>query len=277
MNNKVFSSVIDVTPEMAQNWLSHNPGNRPLSSYRVQHYVSAMKKGEWYLNGETIVIDSNGCLKNGQHRLAAIIKYGKPVSTVVVFGIDPSVNLFDRHGKRSVVDYLRTSSLPHWLANTQTVGCAYVDFELRGEFNATEDDVMQWVSIHEDAIGAVMRTFGYSCNSAGRVNTKFAPLMLAAIYAYESGVPENELSSFAESIKTGIISDTALSAAVILRNDLISRVIPKNGKARSNWVACCERAIYDYVHRTPRRKTYRGTTDHMYMWSANRWSVKEDA
>lgn len=267
---KVTARVIDVTPEMAKEWLSRNPRNRHLSESRVATYVSAMNKGEWLLNGESITIDANGCLKNGQHRLSAIARYGKPVPTVVVEGVDPSVNLFDRHGKRSMVDTLRIGGMPSNLANSNTVGCAMIDMQIRlAEKYPTEEDVRWWLEEHSNAVLAAVRCCAYSTGYKGRVNTKFSPLMLAVIYAYESGVPESKLFAFAEAIRNGIVTANDQTAAVVLRNDLIAMVIPKNGEARLAWVACCERAIYDYAHGIPRRKTYKGSTDHCYMWTLN--------
>jgi hypothetical protein len=62
-----------VTPEMAQEWLSKNPQNRHLSQDRAKELATDMLGGRW--NGENrhgIMLDKDGNLIDGQHRLTAI-------------------------------------------------------------------------------------------------------------------------------------------------------------------------------------------------------------
>ena len=76
----VQTSVETITPEKAVEYLRHNTNNyRKLSLATVSKYVAEIKAGRWQLNGETIVFGEDGILKDGQHRLAAIAKAGKPI------------------------------------------------------------------------------------------------------------------------------------------------------------------------------------------------------
>ena len=50
--------------------------NRTIRNARTAEYARLMKAGLWKLNGETIKFDSNGVLRDGQHRLTAIIDSG---------------------------------------------------------------------------------------------------------------------------------------------------------------------------------------------------------
>jgi len=88
-----------ITPEKAKEYLKKNVNNprgtNSLNLGTVRALADAMSAGLWELNGEAIEFDSNGFLKNGQHRLAAIIKSGKTIETVVIRGIDPSVMIYD--------------------------------------------------------------------------------------------------------------------------------------------------------------------------------------
>lgn len=103
-----------VTPEMANEWLSREDQvNRSLSVGVVNAYARLMAGGQWTLNGDTIVISSEGKLLNGQHRLRALIKAGIPVLMIVVDGVDPSaIDTMDDGRRRSVSDNLHISGTP---------------------------------------------------------------------------------------------------------------------------------------------------------------------
>lgn len=114
----IQTEVVTVTPSMAADFLNSNGANRPLSRNTVQTYAGAMKRGEWHLNGEPIVFDSNGGLLNGQHRCKAIVQAKVPIQTVVVRGVSPeSFKTFDSGKKRSAADVLGINGhkYPHYL------------------------------------------------------------------------------------------------------------------------------------------------------------------
>lgn len=64
------------TPEAAANALKHNTKNRNLREHTVKLYAKQMAAGIWEANGESIKIDINGRLVDGQHRLSAIVASG---------------------------------------------------------------------------------------------------------------------------------------------------------------------------------------------------------
>lgn len=81
----------EITPEIAQEWMTHNLHNRPLRERTVSTLVAAIKRGEWVVNGDTIRFDTDGVLIDGQHRLVAVIKSGKSISSYVIRGLPPVV------------------------------------------------------------------------------------------------------------------------------------------------------------------------------------------
>lgn len=99
--------VVEVTPEIAGDYLSHSVANRPLREGTVRRYANLMKLDHWRLNGETIKFTSRGKLLDGQHRLTAVIVSGKTVRMAVLRGVaeDGFITL-DQGAKRSLRDYL---------------------------------------------------------------------------------------------------------------------------------------------------------------------------
>jgi hypothetical protein len=80
-------SVIDVTPALAEEWLSANDHNRNIDRRTVEMYARDMAAGVWDLNGEAVKIAEDGTLLDGQHRLAALVRAGVIVKMVVITGL----------------------------------------------------------------------------------------------------------------------------------------------------------------------------------------------
>lgn len=71
--------LVEVTPQMAQEWLATNAkNNRDLSKVTVKRYANDMVKGQWMVTGEAIKFDRTGRLIDGQHRLQALIESKVP-------------------------------------------------------------------------------------------------------------------------------------------------------------------------------------------------------
>lgn len=88
-----------------------------------------MKRGEWKLNGQSIDFDWDGNLLNGQHRLEACKQAKVPFTTVVVYGLDPSVyTTYDNGRARTAGQLIGMQGVP----NYNIVACAVrVSFLLR--------------------------------------------------------------------------------------------------------------------------------------------------
>lgn len=87
----IKSEVVMLTPNLAASLLETNSMNRPISKLTLDRYEKAIRRGEWRLNGEPIIIFSNGVLGDGQHRCWAVINTGIPIETVIMYGISSEV------------------------------------------------------------------------------------------------------------------------------------------------------------------------------------------
>lgn len=97
-----------ITPELANTWLAHNTHNRHVRPVVVDRFASAMRRGEWQVNGDAIRFASDGTLLDGQHRLAAVVKSGVTITQLVVRGLDIAAQeTMDVGGRRSLGDALR--------------------------------------------------------------------------------------------------------------------------------------------------------------------------
>jgi hypothetical protein len=115
-NGKVYINTADtdlsisvemVTPDQAQAWLDRGGANRKINKSSVRRLVRAIQIGEWEITGETIKLDRDGRVRDGQHRLTAIIETGKGQMCIVVRGIKESAfDKIDTGKSRSAADVL---------------------------------------------------------------------------------------------------------------------------------------------------------------------------
>lgn len=87
----LYVRLVRVQPEQAAKWLSFNGHHRKVKQKDVDKYSARMSAGSWMVNGKTIVLDREGRLIGGQHRLHACVKSGVPFDTLVVWGVNPAV------------------------------------------------------------------------------------------------------------------------------------------------------------------------------------------
>ena len=85
--NQYKYAQILVTPAMARAYLDSQEINRRILQNRVDQYRKAMEEGKFLPNGEAIKFDTEGRLIDGQHRLKAVIAYGRPVLMDCIAGI----------------------------------------------------------------------------------------------------------------------------------------------------------------------------------------------
>ncbi len=87
------SRVLEIGPELAEAILTQrNVSNRPMKPGKIKEYAEALRSGAWGLTGDTLKFGTDGTLKDGQNRLAAVVRANGPVlETHAVFGIDPAL------------------------------------------------------------------------------------------------------------------------------------------------------------------------------------------
>lgn len=135
-----------ITPERADDLLkNHNPSNRRLNERHVAFLVQEMERGTFRPdNGDTIRIDTNGNVLDGQHRLAMIARINKPVEMAVAYDVDPEAFATVDIGKRrSVQDIVgidmaqRGIHMPTGAATSARLLLEYEDRFATGAIGAT--------------------------------------------------------------------------------------------------------------------------------------------
>lgn len=103
-----------VTPELAKNYLRYNDNNRKISDRHVTFLSKQIQNDLFLENGEAIIFDNNGILKDGQHRLKAISINTKSYHIPIVRGVRPiSMATYDTGKNRSASDVLELNGFKH--------------------------------------------------------------------------------------------------------------------------------------------------------------------
>ena len=118
---ETFALVAEIGPAEAQLLLSTNPGNRHLTTNALARIVRDLQGERWQYNGESIVVAETGELNDGQHRLQAVYNTGKPIRSVIAFGVPRSSReTLDTGKARDLADWVSL----HGVANATTVAAA---------------------------------------------------------------------------------------------------------------------------------------------------------
>jgi hypothetical protein len=81
------TAVLVINPITAQQMLTTSTGNRTMRGHYVKRLADAMLRGEWRVTSQGIGFDVTGALRDGHHRLSAIIQSGVTVELPVVMGM----------------------------------------------------------------------------------------------------------------------------------------------------------------------------------------------
>lgn len=133
-----------ITPEMALAYKDSSAGNRKEKGDTVEgKYAPDMKDGRWALNGETIVFDVNGNLRDGHNRMRAIMRSQTPIVTFVIRGIDPEgVVTIDTGVSRSFADHLIISGRGVHADTVATIARIYAAYDSTGDLALRRRPVM---------------------------------------------------------------------------------------------------------------------------------------
>ena len=84
---KVFE--MDVTPSIAQYILiHHNKDNRKVTNSQINKIAKSIREDGWLRDGQPLTFNVDGNIKEGQHRLNAIVAEDVTVPMIIVLGVE---------------------------------------------------------------------------------------------------------------------------------------------------------------------------------------------
>ena len=234
---ELVARVETITPDLARSWLDRGGPNRKLSERRVDLLVHAIRNDQWQLTGEAIILDAEGRVRNGQHRLEAIFRSGQPVQTLVVRNVhEDSFTVMDTGRSRSGADVLgmhgianriATASAARTLILIERFGRPYASSFRDPAASPTNRDQLDYVLAHRAEIEHAIRmsTNLYHAGFIGGVGLWGAALTLLL------RVDEAATEEFVERLIQGD-NLTRDSSILKLRNLLLAANASWDGSAR---------------------------------------------
>lgn len=219
-----------ITPETAEVYLQHNPRNRNISSKRVSMYARSMRAGNWRLTHQGLAFNCDGSLKDGQHRLAAIVEAGVPVTMMVTRGLsDDAMMGIDLLRPRTFVDVFKTRGLD---IDKASVAVARVLWQVYNEqvlgygprslkSDADADTLLLFLEHHAEAIEFAMV-------NANKNGIKAAPVRAAIASAWWTADIER-LTQFRDTLSSGVVDNVARDGAVLRLRDVLLNSPTLNG------------------------------------------------
>ena len=105
---ELTTAVVEVTPDIARDWLDTMVANRNVSATNLNAFMRAMEEGRWHTDGSPIKFNTKGQLIDGQHRLRSVINTGIGQRFLVVWGVpDEAMTTLDTGKTRNRGDVLK--------------------------------------------------------------------------------------------------------------------------------------------------------------------------
>jgi hypothetical protein len=152
-----------------------------MSQYHVDFLASEMKNGRFKDNGDAIRFDVNGCLIDGQHRLAACVKSGVPiVDAIIVLGLEPeAIDTIDSGKRRKASDkvHLRGYARANNLAAAARMRLAYFNGDICATHKYSDLEILRTIDEKHDVLAEAVSM----ANRIYKSPLKVVPSVLAAI------------------------------------------------------------------------------------------------
>lgn len=239
-----------VTPEMARQFLDMMPKNRRLRLGRVRKLANAMLRGRYRITHQGIAFNCNGTLKDGQHRLMAIIESGCSQWMWVYRGLqDDAMLVIDSGAPRSAVDGLSLSGMDG--VSIQDVAIARrMHASIRSRTDIDPDDLRAYLEANADAIEFARSQFPSTI--AGITSAPF----LAALARAWFTVDMNRLVALCDIMKSGVATSQQDQAGAYLRDFLKASANLKGDDHRATIYKKAESGILAFAEKRPITRLY---------------------
>lgn len=254
--NEMFTTLLTVSPDQAQQWLDGMPSQRRLRKAKVEQLRRQIVDGRWKVLPHGIVFDTEGKLIDGQHRMTALVQAGKPLPVRCTFNVDPGLFLqIDADtAPKTLEDMLKHEGVP---AGLTTIISEPVRMLYREELGRAPNDP---VNRPTNAEGLEVFRRNARLVEAGEMASRcrLAPSRALLAYVLYKGILHDETMTrlFVDQLARGE-GLRAGDPALLLRNswmqDRASRVV----RGRSDMLIMAMTALRDSIN-GKRRSSWRG-------------------
>ena len=191
ISKEMRTSVMKVTPEIAQAWLGTRGKQRSINRHTVDSFARDMKQGAWETTHQGIAFNLMGQLIDGQHRLMAVVQSETPVMMVVTLGCPAEYDSpIDRGRARSIGDIINKSGTLVAICN------ALIIIENGTQGRTTPSEVLEMYNKHLPGVT-------FALGERGRAIKPRITAAIFAAFAYAFPTSPEKASQFAHKFHTG--------------------------------------------------------------------------
>lgn len=239
------SSIVD--PETARDWLNESGTNRKINPEFVDRYADMMKNGQWTLSPQGLAFNNQGQLLDGQHRLHAVIESNNPQEFIIFEGWGPeTIRVMDAGMQRMAHQALQITT--EHKATRYTVAALRIMCTPIGYQNAKDVPVTSLQALYDNYRGAII--------FVEQSRVKVAPVMAAALRAYDCSHDNNRIKEFLELFEDGVLTERGSErrdqAAISLRDFYLREYRKGKGHAMDFYQRAL-RALEDFLRNIPKK------------------------
>lgn len=213
-NPGMMSVVEQIDPTIARCYLEANTQNRRVRRTWVAQLVKIMRDGDWRLNHQGIAFNCDGSLKDGQHRLMAIVESGVTILVMVTRGLPgEAMETIDVHQRRTEADVMNLMGFEvnhHMVAVARRMKEGILASE---DTRMTRPEVIRFVATHDEAIRFSLQ----GSKMSGVYNTSVRAPIARAWYTAD----RSRLAAFIDCLGSGMPAGAGDAAAIVFRNSLL--------------------------------------------------------
>ena len=242
-------SIADITPKKARELLSYNENNRALREKRINLYAAEMSSGNWKYNGVPIIIDENGELKDGQHRLKAVIKSNKTMkNTIIVQLPKDAANCYDIGAQRSVTDIAKLAGLGGKPFFRCAIICSAMKMAIEGKatgYGYSKLKIINEMLKHPEPCEFVYNNL-FTLITKDKCKLRNSCLYAAVINAYLSGYDIDTLERFCQIMRNGVVKED-YEVPIIKLRDVLFVAKERSRKDRTKLYYQCQSALHSLI------------------------------
>lgn len=235
-----YSVVLDISPETAEDWISHcNSRNRNLSDRYVEYLTKEIEAGRWKLTHQGIAFSPNRVLLDGQHRLWAVVLSGRTVPMRVFFNVPPeAMDTIDTGRMRSNDQIISLGGEMGQITRAELATLRAMTQVIEGHRRLSPGEERELLGHHLDAVRFAMRCLPKS-SYRGVANGITRAVLARAWYSSDRG----RLRHFADVLQTGIPQGENDQPILMLIQFLTKTAGRRSGAGRRECYQKTERAL----------------------------------
>ena len=239
-------TVENIGPKLASAYLAKNGPNRKVIAGRVAEYSQSIVLGQFKLTHQGIAFDMQGRLIDGQHRLEAVVKTGKPIVCFVFrWKVPCDMSAIDDGKARTIKDVgtiegdsLNTTHVAVARKFLNKGNASWTNGMQKGRW--TRREVLDTLAEHREAIDWAISKCGHD---KGVGNANFVTVIAMAWYTRD----RERLAECVEVVRSGVCVSDQNQAAVKIRDYLMSGPAIAGGKAQASLFRKCQSAVLAFL------------------------------